>query len=265
MPAARIPASLADAARTLGDPRAAPNGAWVARLTGLPVADVWEAMRGLEGHLDVLEEVARRHRARGRTMYAQIRAPFELYALVRLLRPDAVVETGVSSGVSSLHFLLGLEDNGAGRLFSIDLPTRQKAAKLGTDESPVSLPPGEETGWVVPEEHRARWTLTLGASQVQLPRVVSKVPSIRIFLHDSLHTARHLEFELETVKPHLAPGAIVLADNTSWTGKAFDRFAEPLGAPVVRRGRTDLVGLRVPTGPTGASDRARTRRSPATR
>jgi cephalosporin hydroxylase len=265
MPAARVPSSLAEAAHRLGDPRASPDGPWVAKLTGLPLATVWEAMRGVEAHLDVLDEVRRRHIAQGRAMYAQIRAPFELYTLVRLLRPNAVVETGVSSGVSSLHFLLGLEDNRAGRLFSVDLPTRQKSETLGKDESPVSLPPGEQTGWVVPAEYRKRWTLTLGASQEKLPRVVQGKRSIGIFLHDSLHTAHHLAFELETVRPHLAAGAIVLADNTSWTGKAFDRFAESVGAPIRRRGRTDLVGLRMPIEPRRASGRARTRRSPATR
>ena len=78
-----------------------------------------------------------------------------------------------------------------------------------------------------------------------LPPLVAGVPSVGIFLHDSQHTPTHLRFELETIRPKLLPGSIVMADNTTWTGEAFPRFARSLGAKVWRRGRSDLVGLRV--------------------
>ncbi|HYA54275.1 MAG TPA: hypothetical protein VEG42_01570, partial [Thermoplasmata archaeon] len=76
--------------------------------------------------------------------------------------------------------------------------------------------------------------------------LVSELPSVGIFLHDSAHTPAHLTFELSTVRPKLRPGAVVLADNTVWTGAAFPRFARKVGASVARRGRSDLVGLRMP-------------------
>jgi hypothetical protein len=246
---------------TLGDRRAAPNVGWVARVTGRSPAEVARAFDGVLRHSAAIGEIRRRHREGGRDFYAQIRAPVELYGMVRLLRPDAVVETGVSSGVSSAHFLFGLQDNRHGRLYSIDLPTPQKSTELQSDESPVSLPPGRKTGWSVPERLRGRWDLSLGPSQELLPGVAERAGAIGLFLHDSLHTPRHLTFELETVRPHLAPGAVVLADNTNWTGQAFDRFARSLGVPVFQRGRSHLVGLRVPTGPPRATGRRR--RSPS--
>ena len=253
------------AVRKLGDGRAWPNIRWVARLTGAPEPEVVRALHGVEKHLSVLAEIRRRHREGGRQFYAQIRSPFELYGLVRLLRPEAVVETGVSSGISSAHFLLGLKENRRGRLYSVDLPIRQRDADLDASESPVSLPPGHEPGWAVPVSLRGRWDLNLGPSQEVLPRVVRRAGAVQLFLHDSHHTPAHLTFELETIRPHLAPGAVVLADNTVWTGTAFDRFARSLGVPVVRRGRTDLVGLRVPTDGARASGTQRAPRSPATR
>jgi predicted O-methyltransferase YrrM len=263
-PAAR--AGPADRAfRELGDPRAHPNAKWVAGLTGATERDVRAALHGVEEHLEILEEIRRRHRDGGRQSYAQIRAPFELYALTRLVRPTAVVETGVSSGISSAHFLLGLSDNRRGRLHSIDLPTHQKAAELGPSESPVSLPPGRPTGWAVPAQLRKRWELHLGPSQELLPTVAKASEPIGLFLHDSLHTPQHLTFELETIRPYLAPGAVVLADNTQWTGKAFDTFAASLGVPVRPRGRSDLVGLRVPSESRPASGRGRGPRSRTTR
>ena len=48
----------------------------------------------------------------GRTYYAQFPAPLELCVTARILRPRHVVESGVSSGISTAHLLLALERNG---------------------------------------------------------------------------------------------------------------------------------------------------------
>jgi predicted O-methyltransferase YrrM len=232
--------------RALGDPRARPNVGWVRRLAGASDAEVRRVLAEGDALVPMGRAIRAAHRASGRAIYAQIRAPFELYALVRLLRPERVVETGVSSGVSSAHFLAALRRNRRGRLYSIDLPTYQRGPTLGRGESAVSLPPGRGPGWVVPERLRDRWDLRLGSSETLLPQLVAELPSIDLFLHDDRHTPRHLAFELAAVRPRLSPGAVVLADNTAWTGAAFPRFARSLRVPWYRRGRTDLVGLRAP-------------------
>ncbi|HUI38631.1 MAG TPA: class I SAM-dependent methyltransferase, partial [Thermoplasmata archaeon] len=201
----------------------------------------------------------------GRSFYAQIRAPFELYALARLLRPAHVVETGVSSGVSSAHFLLALSENRYGRLHSIDLPVHQEGPVLRPGESEVSLPPERSPGWAVPAELAKGWDLRIGPAQKLLPRLLRELPKVDLFLHDDLHTPAHLTFELETLRAKLAPGAVALADNTRWTGTAFDRFARSLGVPVRRRRRSDLVGLRVEAVPGGTGPRSAARRRPALR
>ncbi len=241
------------AATALGDPRAMPDLKWLSDLTD-ESPQVLETTLAEVGDLDAVERTIRaRHISGGREFYAQFRAPFEIYTLIRLLKPEHVIETGVSSGVSSAHFLLALARNGHGTLHSIDLPVHQVGPTLDEKESPVSLPPGRYPGWAVPDELRHAWDLRIGPSQEELPRLVEGLPSIGLFLHDSHHTPAHLTFELSTVRPKLAPGAVVLADNTEWTGQAFDRFAGSLGATVYRRGGSDLVGLRVPPGAAGAS------------
>jgi predicted O-methyltransferase YrrM len=232
------------AARALGDRRAAPDPRWIVALTGRSPeeVDAWLAetdeFAALEGR------IRRTLRAGGRASYAQFRAPLELYAIVRALRPGLVVETGVSSGISSAHLLLGLRANGSGRLISIDLPTLQKTARLAKGESIVAIPPGRSSGWAVPEELRKGWQLRLGRSQELIPAVARKEGKIDLFLHDDLHTAAHLAFELRTLAPRFRTGAIVLADNTQWTGKAFDQFASRHRCPMQRRRGSDLVGLR---------------------
>jgi Methyltransferase domain len=232
------------ARRALGDRRATPNVAWIAALTGANRREIGNVLEELEALLPLEEEIRHRHLAAGRESYAQIRAPFELFAITRLLRPDHIVEAGVSSGVSSAHFLAALRRNKRGRLHSIDLPIRQRGPRLQLGEPALAVPPGRETGWAVPERLRERWDLRLGPSQELLPKIVSELDGIGLFLHDDLHTATQLTFELETVRPRLVAGAVVLADNTTWTGDAFPRFARSVGTRVLRRGRGDLVGLR---------------------
>jgi predicted O-methyltransferase YrrM len=58
-------------------------------------------------------------RATGRTGYDE---GLYLYALLRELRPDVAVETGVCNGVSTAFLLLALDRNAHGALHSIDLP-----------------------------------------------------------------------------------------------------------------------------------------------
>lgn len=250
-PSARTAVERARAA--LGDARAWPNLRWIAALTGSSAPEIDPVLRETEELVPMEREIRARHTEGGRRYYAQFRAPFDLYALVRLLRPAHIIETGVSSGVSSAHFLAALHRNGTGTLHSIDLPTVQRGERFGSRDSHVALPPGRETGWAVPASLRDGWDLRIGASETLLPTIVDEIDSLGLFLHDSLHSPSHLTFELTTVRPRLVMGAAVLADNTQWTGAAFPKFAASLGVRMVRRGRTDVVGLRFP-GPHPTAD-----------
>ncbi len=254
------------AVEALGDPRSLPDPEWIRQLTGATAEAVDAVLTEVDGLVELEAGIRARHLEGGRTDYAQFRAPFDVYAIVRLLGLSELVETGVSSGVSSAHLLLALRANGKGTLHSIDLPTAQAGPRLEKGESIVSLPPGRATGWAVPDALRKGWDLHLGPSQVLLPVVLRSLERVDLFLHDSLHTPEHLTFELEALRPKLARGGVVLADNTEWTGDAFERFARSFGVPLRARGGEDLVGLRVPTaagpGRARASSAHRPRRAP---
>ncbi|HXY12724.1 MAG TPA: class I SAM-dependent methyltransferase [Thermoplasmata archaeon] len=245
-PSTRARAAADRARAALGDRDAALDYRWLRALSGAPAERVDSVLAELTELVPYEEQVRAEQRSGGRAYYAQFRAPLELYALVRLLAPDHVLETGVSSGVSSTHFLLGLRRNGRGTLHSIDLPLPQRSKRFSRRDSPVALPPGRESGWAMPRELREGWDLRIGTSETLLPRLVEELPSVGLFLHDSKHTPSHLLFELHTVRPKLSRGAVVIADNTVWTGAAFPRFAREVGVPVRRRRRSDLVGLTMP-------------------
>lgn len=133
-----------------------------------------------------------------------------LYALTRLSRARTIVETGVLYGGSSAYFLAALERNGDGHLFSFDLPR---------DGTP------EDTGNLVPDSLRHRWTLTLGDARSTLPAFFEDVSEIDLFNHDSLHLYSHMLWEYRTAWQHIRPGGL-LTSHDVLLNPAFPRFAQ---------------------------------------
>lgn len=154
----------------------------------------------------------------------------ELYVAVRAERPQVVVETGVSGGISSAHILRALAANGRGSLHSIDLPNVQHGSVL---------PPGRETGWMVPDELRGRWSLTLGDARELLPGLLDTLDRLDIFLHDSDHSYGHMLFEYELAFPRLEPGGLLMSDDTH-NHSAWDDFCAGRG---LRPGRVGTMGI----------------------
>jgi hypothetical protein len=123
------------------------------------------------------------------------------YVLVRLLRPNVVIETGVHDGLSSALILRALERNQRGLLVSIDLPS-------------VELPIGVDgPGWLVPASLRARWILRLGDSRKLLPALAREYAPVEMFIHDSDHAAEFQRFEYETVRAFLGGAGLLLTDD----------------------------------------------------
>ena len=151
----------------------------------------------------------RRFRSRG--MGIGTRLGTVLYILCRKLKPAAVVETGVASGVSSAYILSALEENNHGELHSIDLPSR-----------------GGESGWLVPDYLRYRWQLIVGRSSDKLPTLLEKLGTIDIFLHDSDHSYQNMFWEYETAWDHLKTGGILLSHNID-VNNAFSNFCRKTG------------------------------------
>lgn len=138
-----------------------------------------------------------------------------LYALVRLLRPRVMVETGVADGVTSSYILQALHDNGEGKLYSIDIPCHM-------------LPPGKAPGWIVEDSLRERWELRIGKSEELLRPLLDELGSMDCFMHDSLHTYDHMSFEFKTAWPYLKPGGLFLSHDIG-ENSSFFHFAREKG------------------------------------
>ena len=135
-----------------------------------------------------------------------------IWCVVAHSRPAIVVETGVAHGLTSRVILEGLERHRRGHLWSIDLPAVDPALH-------------HEIGIAVRADLRSRWSYTPGTSRERLPRLVRKLKRVDLFVHDSLHTARNMGFELDTVWPALAPGGIAVVDDVDHS-LGFRRFTD---------------------------------------
>jgi len=151
-----------------------------------------------------------------------------LYAVLRTVQPLLVVETGVANGFSTAFSLLALQANGEGHLHSIDLPREVgREYEPGTfyeGEGRAGIPPGSESGWLIPEDLKERWTLVAGKSQDELPPLLRRLGTIDVFMHDSEHSFDCMWFEFNAAWPALRPGGVLVSDDVNST-EAFGRFA----------------------------------------
>jgi predicted O-methyltransferase YrrM len=198
----------------------------LAKHAELPCAELLRYRRELTGDREFQEHL---QRCRRDVHYIMPEAA-ELYAIVRAAKPLVVVETGVASGLSSVHILRALDRNGFGTLHSLDLPNVQEGSVL---------PDGRTSGWIVPESLRDRWKLQLGDTWVLLPELLQSLDRLDLFLHDSDHSYEAMLFEFEQAYPKLEPGGLLLSDDTHLHA-AWDDFCAKHS---LRPGRVGHLGV----------------------
>jgi len=108
-----------------------------------------------------------------------------LYLICKILKPEKVVETGVSYGRSSSYILQALHENNFGTLYSIDYSLRPWESK-------------QMLGSMIPDFLRDRWELVYGIAHKKLKPLLDSLQQIDIFIHDSAHTYNNMMFEYKT-------------------------------------------------------------------
>jgi predicted O-methyltransferase YrrM len=121
-----------------------------------------------------------------------------LYSLVRASRPATVVEFGMSLGISAIHLASGVRDNGTGRVVTTELSAAKVAAATRnfTDAGLGDL-----------------ITVLQGDALETLKSIDEPVQFVLLDGWKDLYMQ-----VLELLEPRLAPGALVVADNTSMPG-----------------------------------------------
>jgi predicted O-methyltransferase YrrM len=120
-----------------------------------------------------------------------------LYTLVRAVRPQTVVEFGMSFGISTLHLAAAVRDNGVGRVVT----TEMSAHKIATARKTFA-----ETGL------DDLITVLEGDALETLPAELAASVGVGFVLLDGWKDL-YLPV-LHLLEPHLAPGTLVFADDT---------------------------------------------------
>lgn len=107
-----------------------------------------------------------------------------LYALVRAMKPEHVIEIGTWHGCSAAHILAAMAANGKGQLTSVD--------------------PSPFAGDQIPNDLRSRWELVNGYGQIYMEY---QRPNAEIVFedgpHDTEETAHILEVAHDVVRPRI--------------------------------------------------------------
>jgi predicted O-methyltransferase YrrM len=128
------------------------------------------------------------------------------YALVRALRPETIVETGVANGASTFFFLRALSANGGGVLHSFDI--------------------SDDVGIYLTEADRRTWDLQVLDTRAplrDLARQLSRLAPVDLFIHDSHHRYKYMSREFELAAAVLRDNGVILSDDAESTF-AFDEF-----------------------------------------
>jgi len=138
-----------------------------------------------------------------------------LWGLVRSVRPDRMLETGIADGASTRVVLDAMEANDRGALFGVDID--RNVGRLARESSGAHR-------WkltVLPKRGRAR----------ALRALLRSVGPLDAFLHDSDHSYPWQLFEYREAWRVLAPGGWLLSDDANASYALMD-FVRSVGQPL---------------------------------
>lgn len=164
-----------------------------------------------------------------------------LYLLVRALRPEHVVETGVRPGYSTAWILAALDANGAGALTSLG-PGTNTGRSAGVENVTV--------GQFVPPVLRSRWILELGNSEERLRAILSGTRGLDLFFYDNGPDPVRARFELRSAWAALGERGVLLAHHTD-ANSAWEDLCRGQGLPpqILDSGPPPLGALSMRTEP----------------
>lgn len=148
-----------------------------------------------------------------------------LYALVRKVRPEVFLETGVANGLSSYLILSAMKSNSFGKLVSVDIRN--------------------DVGQLVAPTLKDRWELVIlgeGNAPRKVEKVIERYRPLDVFFHDSAHTYRAQSREFRQAWVSLRGKGYLLSDDVD-SSYAFLDFAKSVGVhPTVLVGVQRVLG-----------------------
>lgn len=182
-------------------------------VTGIPREEIHGYLREIEENQALRDYVSQATANSGLAYKADSEVRFHKrigwYAMVRALKPEVVVETGVDKGLGSVVLCSAL------------LRNRQEGHEghyYGTDLNP-------KAGYLLQETYAEVGEILYGDSVESLRNLKG---TIDMFINDSDHSADYETLEYETVAGKLSPGAVILGDNSHATDRLM-KFSHVTG------------------------------------
>lgn len=158
-----------------------------------------------------------------------------LYALIRIKKPEIVIETGCATGTTASLILYALQRNLAGHLYSVDV-------RFPTDWISMNKLP---SGFLIPESLKPRWTLIPKDVKVALPELLAQLGRVDLFYHDSDHSYVHQMWEYLSAWPYIPIGGILASDDLYHNTAFFDFIRQvPERLNITARGQNFGMAVR---------------------
>ena len=187
------PNELTNYTYDIGDLNKKHLSGFVSAITGDSIAETEKYIRELESDDQLRDHVRKSQRYDSRYREPKYGGRLGWYALVRALKPNLVVESGVDDGLGTCVISAALMRNGQqgvqGRVHGIDIDP-----KAGTLYSPPYSNYGEIT------------------HSPTVPVLEDLKEDIDVFIHDSSHEEEHIEAELDAISENLSGDSILISD-----------------------------------------------------
>ena len=131
-----------------------------------------------------------------------------LYLLVRLTKPESVVETGVANGISTFFILNAMKSNRFGKLTSIDI--------------------SYDVTTFLNDEEKMRWELRVlnikKNPRRQFKDIMAGIEDLSIYQHDGDHSYLWQQMEYNLAFNKLKPGGFLLSGDVDSSFAFIDSF-----------------------------------------
>jgi predicted O-methyltransferase YrrM len=150
---------------------------------------------------------------------------FLIYSLVRLLKPNKVVETGVANGHSTFFILNALVKNENGFLYSIDA--------------------NNDVGSLIDEKLKQYWNLYVlpRVNRRTLSQYIEKIAPVDIFIHDTNHLYYWQMMEYRIFLKNISDGGFILSDDVDSSYAFIDFCGENKLEPFFLYDNRKIFGL----------------------
>ncbi len=175
-------------------------------VTGIEPKPIFEVLSELDQDLELRSHIDRltmdsawRYKSDTATFYGK---RLGWYALIRLLKPKVVVETGIDKGLGTIVMASALirnkQEGFPGKIFGVDI-------------NPAA-------GFLIQNKYKEVSEILYGDSLTVLKEFQ---PTIDLFINDSDHSEEHEAAEYDIIQNRLSSNSVVIGDNAHVTDKLF--------------------------------------------